>query len=82
MTTKLVLVRWEDHHSNDLDDWVQPSSPDELKPIIIVTVGQLVCESDSMIEVVRDTCGDLDDKSVCSPLRILKKCIVEMRELG
>lgn len=75
-----IEVIWEDHHSDEFDEWTEPSSAEELTPVLIQTSGYLVGESDSTIEISRDADHDQNDGSIGAPIRILKKCIVYRKE--
>lgn len=76
-----IEVVWEDHHSNEKDEWTQPSSKDKLKPTLVTTNGYLVGESNTVIEVTRDYGLEPDD-DIGPPIRIIKKCIVYRKDGG
>lgn len=72
-----VLIAWEDHHSKaDESEWAKPTAPEDLKPLVIRSVGFIVSENDQMIELARDAYLDDSNLIVSGHMRILKKCIV------
>jgi hypothetical protein len=74
MKPKKIEVVWEDHHERD----GQGASllPHELKPMLWRSVGYLVAENDTMIELARDVSADRDVTDVGASLRLLKSSII------
>ena len=83
---QIVEVHWEDHH-DEIDEegrhgWAKPTPIEELKPLIIKTVGYLVGQNDEMVEIARGYISEADahDPIDC-PMRVIRKNIVLMRTL-
>lgn len=72
---KKIEVWWEDHHERDGQG--APLTKDELKPLVWVSLGYLVSENDSMIELARDWSSDEGVIGVGASLRIMKKGILK-----
>lgn len=75
------LIVWEDHHEPDKDTWDDPTPTAELGPVVAHTVGFVLSENDTMIEVARDY-YEADGLSAGAFFQIMKKCIVARYKLA
>jgi hypothetical protein len=71
---KKITVTWLDHHERGGQG--EATTPDNLKPMLWTSIGFLVSENDTMLELVRDISADKDVTDVGASLRIMKNSIV------
>lgn len=77
MASKPIVVRWLDHFDIPAT-WDEPTPPEDLKPAEVESVGYLVSESDTCIQLAGDRPLDEDDNEH-GRMCVILKCAITYR---
>lgn len=80
---KYVEIKWSDHASFTTSEWRDDEEYEELEPQKIITVGQLLKETDEyyIIILCHNPQSEIGINKYTGDIMILKSCVTSYKEL-